>query len=157
MSNHLVGLVSLIDNELIELDRIVERILEGWNRSVRSGDDYYLDAVALNLHSYYSGLERIFERIANTVDNNLPTGENWHQLLLLQMTREVAGTRPAVLSLEISKQLDEFRGFRHVVRDVYTYHLDPKKIERLVLNCSIVLHEAKVELSAFTKFLRSVK
>jgi len=41
-----------------------------------------LDGVALNLHSFYSGIERIFELIAANVDDIRPVGENWHQTLL---------------------------------------------------------------------------
>jgi hypothetical protein len=46
-----------------------------------------LDGVALNLHSFYSGTERIFELIAANVDDILPKGENWHQALLKQNGR----------------------------------------------------------------------
>lgn len=37
------------------------------------------------LHDFYSGVEKIFERIAISVDKELPKGENWHIELLLQM------------------------------------------------------------------------
>jgi len=54
------GLANRIRQELDELERVVNRIREGWDRARRSNDDFYLDAVALNLHGFYSGLERIF-------------------------------------------------------------------------------------------------
>jgi hypothetical protein len=41
-----------------------QRIETGWQRVRQSSDDYYLDGVALNLPSFYSGLERIFELVA---------------------------------------------------------------------------------------------
>ena len=93
---------------------------EGWQRAQRAADDDCLDSVALNLHGFYSGLERIFERIAAVVDGSKPTGENWHQALLEHMTAEVFGVRPAVISDATREQLDAYRGFRHVVRNVYT-------------------------------------
>ena len=58
----------------MDLDRLIERTGEGWRRALRSSDDYYLDGVALNLHGFYAGLERIFELIATAVDGVLPEG-----------------------------------------------------------------------------------
>lgn len=43
------------------------------NGSQHSNDDHYLDGVALNLHGFYSGLERIFELVATRVDNTKPS------------------------------------------------------------------------------------
>jgi hypothetical protein len=51
---------------LAELENIgitVERAVQGWEKAKTKNDEYYLDGVALNLHGFYSGLERIFERI----------------------------------------------------------------------------------------------
>jgi hypothetical protein len=91
--------------------------------------------VALNLHGLYSGLERIFEKIASTIDGSVPSGVNWHQELLNQMAVEVPRIRPAVISVDLKKDdLEEYRGFRHVVRNVYTYRLDPEKLRPLVKN-----------------------
>ena len=74
-----------------------------WQRALRAADDYYLDGVALNLHGFYAGLERIFELIAAIVDGQKPEGENWHQALLHQMTLEVPAIRPAVISEAVSQ------------------------------------------------------
>jgi hypothetical protein len=58
-----------------------------------------------------------------------------------------------VLSYE--QKLDEYRGFRHVVRNVYTYHLSPEKIEPLVDNVQEIIANSEKELSAFAKFLQN--
>ena len=107
MNTPLLGLTERIRQELVELDQVVTRLLEAWQRARRSGDDFYLDSVALNLHGFYSGIERIFERLAVTIDGSLPIGENWHQALLVQMSKEVKGIRPAVISQHTLKPLDE--------------------------------------------------
>jgi len=39
------------------------------------------------LHDFYSGVEKIFERVAIFMDKNLPKGENWHIELLSQMAK----------------------------------------------------------------------
>ncbi len=129
------------------------RIDEGWQRAQSSADDYYVDSVALNLHGFYSGLERIFAMIATAVDMNLPEGNQWHYQLLQQMTQEIPGVRPAVISEETCALLDEYRGFRHVVRNVYALELDPNRIEPLVEKIPVLFAQVKAELLAMAALL----
>jgi len=151
--DEITGLVRRIHQELAELERVLGRIQEGWERSRRSNDDYYLDGVALNLHGFYSGYERIFTHIAETIDGDLPRGEDWHSLLLRQMKTEVPGIRPAVVSTETGAILDDLRKFRHVVRNVYTHHIDPVRLGKLVKNSSESFSQLRAEISAFAAFL----
>jgi hypothetical protein len=147
------GLANRIRQELTELEYVVARTNEGWQRARRSNDDYYLDGVALNLHGFYSGLERVFALIAETIDGSLPQGENWHLTLLQQMMQEKPRLRPAVISESVVKRLNEYRGFRHVVRNVYTYRFDPVKVEKLVRLAPDLFNQLKAELLAFAAFL----
>jgi len=153
VKSQLHQLAERIRDELAELEQVQQRIEAGWHRVQSSNDDYYLDGVALNLHGFYSGLERIFELIVTRVDSTKPTGENWHQALLVQMTTEAPGVRPAVISTLTHSQLDEYRGFRHIVRNVYTFKFDPAKIEKLVMNVQVTLAQVRAELLAFAEFL----
>lgn len=121
-----------IRQELPELDRVAERALRAWELTSGDADDLHVDATALNIHGFYAGLEHIFVVIAEMVDGSLPTGASWHQDLLRQMTAEIAGVRAAVLSSDLFPLLDRYRGFRHVVRNVYAYMLDPKLVGALV-------------------------
>jgi hypothetical protein len=146
-------LVERIHQELGEVPRVLVRMNEGWELFHRSNDDHFLDGVALNLHGFYLGIERILTHIAETLDGNLPRGENWHLLLLEQMMTEVPKVRPAVISIETGTKLDEYRRFRHVVRNVYTYNLDPVKIGNLVSSASELFTQTKAELLAFAAFL----
>lgn len=146
-------LAERIRQELAEINLVVVRTEEGWERARRSHDDFYLDSVALNLHGYYSGFERLFAQIAEVVEGDLPQGENWHQQLLRQMMAEVPKVRPAVISKETGAKLDDYRGFRHVVRNVYAYKFDPDKLKKLVLSASDLFSQLEAELLAFTAFL----
>jgi hypothetical protein len=148
-------LISRIHQEFNEINRVIERVNNIWERARRATDDYYLDAVALNLHGFYLGFERIFTYIAETVDNDLPQGEHWHLSLLQQMTMENPGVRPAVISVEAGIKLDEYRGFRHVVRNVYTHHLNPELLGKLVREIPPTFAQLKSEVSAFVSFLES--
>ena len=119
-----LALAGRIRQELSELERLVERVRLAWQRVNKTGDDFYADSVALNLHGIYTGLERVFELIAIHVDQAKPEGQNWHQELLRQMAAEIPLVRPLVISTETRDSLDAYRGFRHVVRNIYAFNPD---------------------------------
>ena len=153
MSKRLLKLSQRIRDEFVDLERLVERAQKGWYQSQRSGDDLYLDGVALNLHSFYEGLERLFELIATLVDGAMPQGADWHQALLQQMASEVSQVRPPVISEKTRDVLDEYRGFRHIVRHIYTFKFDPAKMQQLVKKSPSALAQVREELLAFADFL----
>ena len=153
MNAKLAHVANRIRSELAELEEVVRRVEEGWKRAERSGDDYYLDGVALNLHGLYSGLERIFEVIALNVDGRKPEGENWHQELLRQMSTEILTMRPAVISESSYGAPNEYRGFRHVVRNIYTYTFNRVKMRKLVEEAPGLFNQVWAELLAFADFL----
>jgi hypothetical protein len=49
-----------------DLDQIVERARDGWSHIQNGTPEQYahVDSVALNLHGFYSGIERLFESSA---------------------------------------------------------------------------------------------
>jgi hypothetical protein len=49
--------------------------------------------------------------------------------------------------------LDDLRRFRHVVRNVYTHHLDPVLLGKLVERSTENFAQLHAEISAFAKFL----
>jgi hypothetical protein len=76
-------------------------------------------------------------------------GEQWHVELLRQMAAELPGVRPPVISGGMLDQLDRYRGFCHVVRNVYTYRLDARQIAPLVEDLENVEAHLRSELNAF--------
>lgn len=112
--------------------------------------------MAYDLHGFYTGLERIFKSIANTIDDRIPAGENWHKELLEQMTLEIEGARPALLSNESRDILDEFMRFRHRVRNIYSFNLIPERVKNLVEKLSAAHEKVKGELFAFVQFLEKM-
>jgi hypothetical protein len=147
-----------IHNEMDELERLVsraERALEAAHQ-LPDENDLFIDAVALNLHGVYTGLERIFHQIAATVDGNVPSSREWHRELLEQMSKRVPDVRPPVISANTVQLLDEFLRFRHVVRNVYTLALDDERITGLVQRARPAFNLVKSELSGFADFLDQV-
>lgn len=153
MNGHYLILASRIEAELARIAPLVQRTLNAWRKAEETEDDLFVDAVAINLHSFYSGVERILESVADSIDESKPAGESWHRDLLEQMTLTVPGVRPAVLSQTTAEMLDKYRGFRHVVRNVYTYQFDPLKIKHLVSSLPSPFQMMASELTIFASFL----
>jgi hypothetical protein len=156
MNHRYLTLAGRIRQELQELTRVVERTQTIWQAATGSPDDFHVDATALNLHGFYAGLERLFELIADTVDEAKPGGANWHQELLRQMSAAVPGVRPSVLSIGVGNRLAPYRGFRYVVRNVYTFYLDPVQLGILVQELPAVAAATTNELLAFTDLLEAI-
>jgi len=156
MSPQAALLSARIDSELSEIKLVVARTLQAWDKATKQHDDFFLDSVALNLHAFYSGLERIFEKLASAIDGTVPTAANWHQELLIQMQTEIPSVRPAIISSQLRESLEEYRGFRHVVRNVYSYHLKPEKLKLLVGNLESTFLQAREELIVFGDFLKQL-
>ncbi len=100
----------------------VERLLEESRGDLRGvgGIPSRLEVrgVASVLHDFYSGVERVFERIALELDGELPRGGDWHSQLLNRMEEEVEGVRPRVLTPRLAERLRPFLRFRHLFLNI---------------------------------------
>ena len=141
--------------EVADLDWVARRVDRFWHAAAkaRADRDAYLDAVALNLQSFYSGIERLFELIARHVDEAMPGGETWHRDLLRQMAREIEGRRPAVISEASAAGLEMCRRFRHLIRNLYAMDLAPERMAPVVEGVPHLWARAQPELLAFAGFL----
>ena len=153
-----VILAGRIRKELDDLNRIIARAKRAMDmaRHHPKDLDLYIDSAALNLHDVYSGVERLLKQIAATVDGNLPSSPEWHRDLLEQMGLDLPQVRPPVLTAESIRNLDEYLRFRHVVRNVYTFSLDPERVERLVKDLGPIFEQLRQELLMFAQFLEKV-
>jgi hypothetical protein len=85
----------------------------------------YVVALASGVARVYSGLERVLTMIAHELDHHVPQDRDWHSLLLRRMTMEIPDRRPAVISNDTYRRLNELRAFRYRVRNSYGGGLDP--------------------------------
>lgn len=113
--------------------------------------NYILRAGGSILHDFYTGIEKILESIAKEVDGRIPMGEEWHSELLHQMTLDIPGLRPPVISSNTEKKLREYLGFRHLFRKRYGFELDWEKMKRLLLKIPQVLSQLEKEIEIFFK------
>jgi hypothetical protein len=158
MNGQYAVVVGRIRQELHELERVVARAQRAIAVARRHPEDQdlYLDSAALNLHDFYGGIERILHQIAVSVDGSVPAGREWHRELLRQMSIALPRVRPRVLSTETVQALSEYLGFRHVVRNIYTFQFDPERIERLVVELAPTFSQVRTELEAFARVLEQI-
>ena len=110
--------------------------------------DIELSALAAVLHSFYTGVENIFKRVAIELDGQPVTGEAWHRDLLLRM-KETSPNRPALLPAQLHDTLLEYLRFRHVFRNAYSFDLDWQKLSPLVLRLEKTFRQLEGALDAF--------
>ncbi|MFQ3619049.1 MAG: hypothetical protein SNJ57_19980 [Cyanobacteriota bacterium] len=157
MSQNAAILAIRIRAELEEISRVVERSQRLLAKAINSKDEDYYDGVALNLHSFYTATERILEDIAREIDGAVPKGPEWHRDLLLQMSMAFPGTRPTVLKRTSRACLDEYRGLRHVIRNVYAFNLKPSRLRELVEMLPSCHASLVADLDAFCQFLETLQ
>lgn len=107
-----------------------------------------LAALAAALHSFYTGAENIFKRVAVELDGQSVQGEAWHRDLLRRM-QEPGTNRPALLSAELHDELLIYLRFRHVFRNAYSFDLDWQKLSPLILGWEAVFRRLESALNAF--------
>ena len=151
-------LIERIRAEIPELDGVVQRALRAWPKAENPSpeQEFYLDSVALNLHGFYAGVERLFELIARRMDQNLPSGEAWHRDLLRQMAQDLPDIRPAAISQESAFVLDKFRRFRHLVQNIYVMNLQADRMAELTTTLPVLWTKLRDELLAFADFLEDI-
>jgi hypothetical protein len=75
-------LVGEIAIEFLNLDRLLEEMKALLDSCENSPSQTEARAAGSILHDFYCGIEKIFRRIAHNVDQDIPSGDNWHADLL---------------------------------------------------------------------------
>ena len=83
------------------------------------------------LHSFYTGVENLLNRIITHVDGKSPQGRFWHRDVLLRMAR-CERQRPAIISEELRIILSDYLHFRHMFRHAYAFELKWTRMAPLV-------------------------
>lgn len=131
-----------IDKLFTEYELIFEKI------TLEKPDLFDTTILGSVLHSFYNGLENIFEMIAKKVDNHVPVGNKSHQELLHQMSIK-NDVRNEIIDEELYLKLREYATFRHFYRHTYSFQLNWEKMKPLIDNLFIVWDKVKLTLSNF--------
>lgn len=147
-----------VDRELQDLGQLVaemQALLGQIGARAGSPASTELRAAAAIVHDFYTGIERMLQRIAVAVDGGLPSGPDWHVQLLRRMAADLTGIRPAVLDEGLASTLAEYLGFRHIVRNLYGFRLDWVRVRPLAEGLTILLAKLESRLQTFWPHLNS--
>ncbi len=149
----LAGRIRAVLTDLAHATGEVERLAA---KAEQTRDLDYLGAAALDLHTFYGAVERIFEDVARQMEGEVPSGPDWHKALLLQMSTEMPGVRPPVISWETRTCLDAYRSFRHRVRNAYAFDLRPARVRELAYEIRHCYDRFLADIQAFLAFLETL-
>ena len=141
-------IMSLIEGELENINQLLQEMGE-----CRGNDKISRRAKGSILHDFYNGCERIFEIIARRINGGMPNTEQWHRILLHQMTIEIKEVRPPVISKKLAAELADYLSFRHLFRNIYGFELESDRLDRLVEKFENVIISFKKEILDFVKKL----
>ena len=152
---HRDKLTQRIDDERTKIEKTVQRIeraLEKINVLPDEAREFIERALAADLAEVYSGIERIFERIAREVDNHIPSGAEWHKDLLTQMA-ERRPERPPIISPVTQRRLKRLLKFRHKVNNIYGDELIYEHSAKHAKRVRKLFDNVSKELETFADFL----
>ncbi len=113
-----------------------------------------LRAKASVFHDFYTGIERIFTRIASELNGGIPNTPQWHIELLQDMSLHLEEIRPTVITAELRDALLPFLRFRHLFHNMYGFNLDPRRLGELREAFRPALTTFIAEMKIFTQWLR---
>ena len=153
------ALIADIDADMSLLKKETESIKRKLLRLKKEKDpeniDSHIKAIAGSLHSIYSGYENIIERMVRAIDGDIPSGKDYHLMLLKRALNPIEGVRPYIISIETFRLLDELRTYRHKFRNIYLYLLSSKRITELAHTGLDSFQHFEKDINAFKKFLIS--
>ena len=118
------------------------------------GEGVILRAKASVFHDFYTGIERIFKKIASELNGGIPNTPQWHTELLQDMSLHLEELRPPAITAELRDALLPFLRFRHLFRNLYGFNLDSRKLRELSKAFPAVLAKFSNEMKVFTDWLR---
>lgn len=142
-----------IEFELAELHNLLaehaDLFVEAQTAALRRSSITALGGV---LHSFYTGIESIFERVEKAYGRPRRGASSWHRDLLEAMAGP-GSDRPAVITTPVRDLLEEYLRFRHLYRHSYAFRLEAERILPLVLSCHDCLNRLQFDLHAFLSSL----
>jgi len=147
-------IIAEIEKEMEDLDKLHAEFVAHKDGNIT--DSYYLRAVALTLHDFYSGVERVFVIIGKELNGSLPKGASWHRTLLRDMQLDIKSVRPSVISEKMVHELEDFLDFRHRIRNIYGYTLEWERMRGLVRKFPSILSMFQEEIGRFVDVMRGI-
>jgi hypothetical protein len=151
--NKYLALKSRLEDEMTALDRNVQKLREILTQVETVPEIFVTPTLASYIADFYTGCERLSERVAVALDGGLPTGENWHEMLLRQVADPGVDNRPPLWRGSLLLELDEYRKFRHLVRHKYNVELQAERVRELAENVQSVWAKIQEAIDRFNQWL----
>jgi hypothetical protein len=129
-----------------EIDNLLELMVE---QSAMSADTTHPRIIGSILHDFYTGIERVFQRIALELEGGIPASATWHKDLLDDMALEIPDVRPAIITDDLREDLESYLRFRHVFRGSYGFELEPDRMRPLFEKLESVFQRFKQQMATF--------
>lgn len=155
----LLRLETELSDELSNLERVVHIIKSRLKELPAVSNniyEVYIDSIAHNLENFYLAVEEIFKAICVATEEGIPAGERWHSILLKNMSKEIKGLRINIISADTLEILDEYRKFRHLARNIYTFNIVPEKVILLAKETEKAYKLLRKDIKNFFKFMHRV-
>jgi len=152
--NQYLALKARIEGELVFMRESIECITTLLAQAESILDIALIPALAGYVVDFYTGCERISERVAIVLDGQLPKGENWHQQLLAQLAEPGGHGRPPLWQGALLLQLNEYRSFRHVERHRYRIELQKDRVFALAADSIPVFERIQAAVEQFNQWLQ---
>lgn len=151
--NTYLALKIRLEDELTAIEKTVEILNIALAQADTVAEIFVTPALASYCEDFYSGCERLAERVAVTLDSGLPEGPNWHQQLLRQMAEPGKQGRPLLWENSLLVELEVYRRFRHRVRHLYNLDLDGQRVLELARRVPSVFEAVKLAVETFGEWL----
>ena len=149
-SARLGRLLAEIRRERGNIDRVADEVTDALSLfASREPTVLELRGTADLLHDWYTGLEKLLQVVAVTMDGGVPEGDRWHRRLLDSMSLDLLGVRPPVLGVETVSAVGPYLRFRHLFRNLYGFDLDWQQLLPLLSALPAVHSVVSADLVAF--------
>ncbi|MBC7342481.1 MAG: hypothetical protein H5U02_08540 [Clostridia bacterium] len=123
------GQFAILDAAIRKQVMLIEQIYNRVEKRKGAESAVELESLGYQLHNLYCAFEDLFKIVAEAFENHIEDASRYHTQLLWKMSLEIEGVRPALLSEEAVRMLDNLRSFRHFFRHAYSYELDRRKLK----------------------------
>jgi predicted nucleotidyltransferase len=153
-----LALKTHIDDEMVALERLINVLDTLLDQADTIPEIALIPALASYITDFYSGCERISERVAIALDGGIPEGANWHEQLLRQVADpgEVdlgEQRRPPLWQGSLLLELDEYRKFRHFDRHRYKLELKLDRVLELAHQVQPTYQKIRRAIADFDQWL----
>ena len=141
----------LIEEIKIEIDSMaiivsdVESLLNEVSDS--QPNNIYKTALGGFASQFYNGIENILKRIHKHSGIELPTGDDWHIVILDRFSENSKFNFPFKFSFDLVKKLSDYRRFRHYFFHGYSHNLNWQILTSGVEDIGEVFEQIKKEIN----------